>query len=239
MSQAEIKTSVGTCRGNLGGIPPVHVAEKVFASRSVLLGVLDQMLAQRLAAEVARFAFRTAVTTASSLAELRDLAANSDPEVILFDSNLLGNEGLAELVRQLANIAPVLVLASVSSQAEMSRLVALGNVEFVGRAGDYVPLVAALIERRLNGYPLPLPQIPDVDKPVLSARLGELFRHEINNPLTGILGNAELVLAHREHLSAVEVHRLQTVVDLAVRLRESIRRISSACEKDVAAANSA
>ncbi len=47
--------------------------------------------------------------------------------------------------------------------------------------------------------------------------MSEIFRHEINNPLTGILGNAELVLAHREHFSGIEVQRLQTVVDLAVR----------------------
>jgi len=34
-------------------------------------------------------------------------------------------------------------------------------------------------------------------------------------------------LAHREHFSGVEIQRLQTVVDLAVRLRENIRRISN------------
>jgi signal transduction histidine kinase len=60
--------------------------------------------------------------------------------------------------------------------------------------------------------------------------MGEIFRHEINNPLTGILGNTELVLAHREHLSALEIQRLETVVSLAIRLRESIRRLSNAWE---------
>jgi len=58
--------------------------------------------------------------------------------------------------------------------------------------------------------------------------LGEIFRHEINNPLTGILGNAELLLSHREQLSAADTQRLQTVVDLAVRLRETTRRLSNA-----------
>jgi two-component system NtrC family sensor kinase len=55
--------------------------------------------------------------------------------------------------------------------------------------------------------------------------------HEINNPLTGILGNAELLLARRDRLSAVDTQRLQTVVDLAIRLRETIRRLSNAWEK--------
>ncbi len=58
--------------------------------------------------------------------------------------------------------------------------------------------------------------------------LGEIFRHEINNPLTGILGNAELLLAHRERLNSMDTQRLQTVVGLAVRLRETIRRLSDA-----------
>ena len=53
-----------------------------------------------------------------------------------------------------------------------------------------------------------------------------MLRHEINNPLTGILGNAEMALAHRERLPDAAAKRLEIVVDLAVRLRETIRRLS-------------
>jgi signal transduction histidine kinase len=60
--------------------------------------------------------------------------------------------------------------------------------------------------------------------------IAEIFRHEINNPLTGILGNAELLLSHGSRLPAMDTQRLQTVVDLAVRLRETIRRISNVFE---------
>jgi signal transduction histidine kinase len=58
------------------------------------------------------------------------------------------------------------------------------------------------------------------------------LRHEINNPLTGILGNAELLLGQRDGLPAPVIQRLQTVVELAVRLRETIRRFSTAWEKN-------
>jgi nitrogen-specific signal transduction histidine kinase len=61
--------------------------------------------------------------------------------------------------------------------------------------------------------------------------LGTIFRHEINNPLTGILGNAELVLGHSERLTTIDSQRVQTVVDLAVRLRETIRRLSNGWER--------
>ena len=64
----------------------------------------------------------------------------------------------------------------------------------------------------------------------MPGRHGGNFPHEINNPLTGILGNAELLLSHGTRLPAMDVQRLQTVVELAVRLRETIRRLSDAWE---------
>jgi signal transduction histidine kinase len=209
---------------------------KPTASRGILLGIADQSLAQRLTAEIARFA--SPVTIASSLALLRELAASSAPAVIFLDSDLFGGKSLSGQIPQLAAIAPVLVLGSVNSQAEVARFVASGNVEFIGRVGDFVPLVAALIERGMR-LAKPPESSPDANWPRVDADMGSVFRHEINNPLTGILGNAELVLARRENFSPVEIQRLQTVVDLAVRLRESIRRISNAWERDTATSNSA
>jgi signal transduction histidine kinase len=200
-------------------------------SRCILLGISEAALAKRLASEIKTFAPESHVITVSKLEQVRELAASHDPKIIFLDSNLLGDKALAEVVQELVAVAPVLVLASINSQTEMSRLVAVANVEFIGRVGDYVPLAAALIERRLNAVGSPDAR-GHITEPRSRPRIAELFRHEINNPLTGILGNAELVLAHREHLSPVEVQRLQTVVDLAVRLRESIRRMSDACEEN-------
>jgi nitrogen-specific signal transduction histidine kinase len=59
---------------------------------------------------------------------------------------------------------------------------------------------------------------------------GEVLRHELNNPLTGILGNAELLLVElrRKHpeLPAQFESRLATIADLAVRMRETVRQLS-------------
>lgn len=69
---------------------------------------------------------------------------------------------------------------------------------------------------------------------------GEVLRHELNNPLTGILGNAELLLAEirrsdgRMPLGGLQ--RLETIAALAVRLRETIRRLSQEWETRNAAA---
>ncbi len=58
------------------------------------------------------------------------------------------------------------------------------------------------------------------------SNFGEMLRHEVNNPLTGILGNAEMLLARRDQLPAPAVARLETIAHLAVRLRETIRQLS-------------
>jgi signal transduction histidine kinase len=201
----------------------------VSTERSPLLGVADAAVAQRLEREAERIASAGRVVIASSLLQLRQLATRLAPQVILLDCELVEGLPLAEALRPFTAIAPVVLLAPLERQEEAAPLVAGGEVELVARTGEYIPLAAALIERRLRWAAMS-ESLLGPPWAELHADLGEVFRHEINNPLTGILGNAELLLAHRDRLSAVDTQRLQTVVDLAVRLRETIRRLSSAWE---------
>ena len=66
---------------------------------------------------------------------------------------------------------------------------------------------------------------------------GEVLRHELNNPLTGILGNAELLLVesrrHNLELPAQAEARLETIAALAVRMRETVRRLSEEWQSQV------
>ncbi len=48
----------------------------------------------------------------------------------------------------------------------------------------------------------------------MAGDFGEILRHEVNNPLTGILGNTELLLARRDRLPPGAVERLQTIAEL-------------------------
>jgi signal transduction histidine kinase len=239
MNQPETKkfaSAWGTPCGAVGA----DLATTAFTAlaSSVLLGISDAGLTKKLAMELKSLSTEATIVTASSLAQLRDLSAKFNPRVIFLDTDLTAGRSLPEAVRQLAVVAPLVVLASVGNQTEIAKLIAFGNVEFIGRVGEFVPLAAALIERRLKEWQTANVATCDPG-PSPASNLGELFRHEINNPLTGILGNAELVLAHREHLSSIDVQRLQTVVDLAVRLRESIRRIGSEYEQSTAESNTA
>ena len=60
------------------------------------------------------------------------------------------------------------------------------------------------------------------------AELAAHVRHEINNPLTGLIGQAQLLL--REELSDTARRRVQTIEQLASRIRDtvaSLRRIQT------------
>jgi signal transduction histidine kinase len=203
------------------------------ADHSPLIAVADAALGRRIADEVERFATTGRVVLASSLLELRMQASHSTPRVIGLDCDLLEESPLADALAPFVALAPVVVFGPVELHVEVAPLIVSGDVEFVARAGDYAPVVANLIERRLrwaekSGSLIgpPWAQFPE--------DIGAIFRHEINIPLTGILGNAELLLAHRERLTPVDTQRLQIVVDLAVRLRETIRRLSNAWEQNSA-----
>jgi signal transduction histidine kinase len=70
------------------------------------------------------------------------------------------------------------------------------------------------IEEQLAFYRNRLDEVAD-----LVARI----RHEINNPLTGVLGQAQLLL--REDLSDRARKRAQTIEELAIRIRDIVAQL--------------
>lgn len=208
------------------------------AVRGPLLGILDPVVAREIVMRIELFAGTSPPVTASTLERLGELAARTRPPVIFLDDDLVRGAPLAEALPEFTAVAPVVLLAPLERQAEAAPLVADGDLDFVARAGDFVPLVAGLIERRMRWAKMS-ESLLGPPWASLPSDLGEIFRHEINNPLTGILGNAELVLSHRDGLSDLDVQRLQTVVSLAVRLRETIRRLSDAWENSEGSLKSA
>lgn len=70
------------------------------------------------------------------------------------------------------------------------------------------------LRRTLTEYELRLTEVAD-----LAARV----RHEINNPLTGLLGQAQLLL--REELSEDARRRVKTIEHLAGRIRDTVAEL--------------
>lgn len=199
---------------------------------AALAGVARPDLAQNLTRELQRYGRSREFAMVSTFEHLLERANPDSTRAIFLDQQILKDVPLAEALRQLIAFAPVIVAAAPENYPEVGRLVAEGVVEFIARTGDFIPLAASLIERRLRWT-----ERPDFDPGNFRAQIPgdllEFFRHEINNPLTGILGNAEMLLAHRERFSRLETQRLQTVVDLAVRLRETVRLLSKTCEEQL------
>jgi signal transduction histidine kinase len=81
------------------------------------------------------------------------------------------------------------------------------------RAGNDVETEERLREL-IAGYEARLAEIAE-----LVARV----RHEINNPLTGVLGQAQLLL--REDLSETARRRVETIEQLARRITDTVARL--------------
>lgn len=137
---------------------------------------------------------------------------------------------LKRTVERLVGVAPVIVVAAPERQSELTALLNSGATDFVARTGNFVPVAVGLVERRLQLARMAMVPSSEEIKSARSDNFGEILRHEVNNPLTGILGNAEMLLARRDGLPASAIERLETIAHLAVRLRETVRRLSSAAE---------
>ena len=142
---------------------------------------------------------------------------------------------LDAVVSLLAVYAPVVVIGEAARRVELSALIDAGAADYVMRDGGCLPSAFGLIQSRLRQAR----QVADsAREPFEEAEqdFGEVLRHELNNPLTGILGNAELLLAEvRRNKDGQLPHggeqRLETIAGLAVRLRETVRRLSQEWEQ--------
>lgn len=166
------------------------------------------------------------------------------PRVIVFDEDALptgdaeqGNRSsLAKaMIIFLAGFAPVIALGSPELQSELAPLSAAGAVDCADGMNGALSAGMQALERRLRKAEelRRLPQV--VPGPGVQDDFGELLRHELNNPLTGILGNAELLLRDlrkvgNQHFPRGAERRLETIAALSVRMRETVRRLSTEWE---------
>jgi hypothetical protein len=188
----------------------------------------DSGLAGQYRAELALGGEPRPCAIAASPAEAHKLFQQSAPLVTLLDASAVpAAEALEPAVALLAEAAPVVVVAAPEHQQELAFLTLSGAADFVPRSGSFVSIAAARVERRvrLSAVAADLPAFPGRE---FAGDFGEIFRHELNNELTGILGNAELLLVRRDRLPADAIERLQTIAYLAVRVRETVRRLSHA-----------
>jgi signal transduction histidine kinase len=184
------------------------------------------------------------VAAVSTVDAARGIVLDAAPTVILLEESavtssscdIVAENGQAQrmeaIVSALAEYAPVVVIASASHERELSALVATGLADFVARSANCLSMAIELIEERLrHSTEEPSNLTPLLKDENNQEAFGETLRHELNNPLTGILGNAELLLAEVRRKNDGQLpnggqQRLETIAALAVRLRETVRRLS-------------
>jgi len=197
---------------------------------SILIVCADSSLTRQYFNELEQSGAKHRLLLAVSVAEARLAFGRLAPSVILLDASAQAGDSdtsLESAVSMLLEDAPVVLVAIPKQQRTLAYLVAAGAVDFVAREGNFVAVAAALVERRIR---LGIQETTTTLRgPRPTEEFGEMLRHEVNNPLTGILGNAELLLARHDPLPAAAVARVETIAALAVRLRETVRRLSQAC----------
>jgi signal transduction histidine kinase len=182
------------------------------------------------------------VAAVSTVEAAHGIIADAAPAVILLedasvaaDSRECAGYGLRleSTVSALAAYAPVVVIGQARHQSDLAQLVAGGLADFVARSNGYLPEAIGLVQQRLQQGPklLSIALPPSSLEDAASDAFGEVLRHELNNPLTGILGNAELLLAEVRRKNDGQLpnggqQRLETIAALAVRLRETVHRLS-------------
>lgn len=220
---------------------------------TVLLISHDAALCSAVRIALERSELSCHVASVASFAAARHTVADLSPDVIVLqesslppysDSDSSQRQPLADVVTTLAGFAPVVILGNEEAPASLAALIAAGAADFLTADESHFPAAAACVEkrlhssRRLSREPLESGLAGARTEVANGENFGEMLRHELNNPLTGILGNAELLLAEiRRHnagqLSETGIKRLETVAALAVRMRETVRRLSQAYDSRV------
>lgn len=191
------------------------------------------------------------VSSVSNVEAARLVVEDCSPAVIMLEQAAIaeaaGNgrarlPSLDSVVSSLAAYAPVVVLGTAGSSPELSALVAAGAADYVSASEESLRTASSLVRHRLVQAQAILcgsPFTEDHQDLQIAARMqedfGEILRHELNNPLTGILGNAELLLAEVRRcgdssLPNGGLQRIETIAALAVRMRETIRLLSQEWE---------
>lgn len=207
--------------------------------QTVLLVSNDAGFCAAMRKEFDSSALRVRAAAVSSVAAARRILEEDSPGVILLEEDAVASDfaekkdtppSLQDVVAPLAVHAPVVVIGPAERREELAGLIEAGAADFVERKINALAEARGLIQRRLRQAEQEVHALEEEEED-----FGQVLRHELNNPLTGILGNAELLLAEIRRKKDGKIpsggeQRLETIATLAVRLRETVRRLSEEWE---------
>jgi signal transduction histidine kinase len=176
------------------------------------------------------------VSAVSSVETALQIIEEAAPGVVLLaeESGLqCGGQAmqLDSAVNALAAYAPVVVMGRAERETCLKTLIAAGVADYVPRSEGGMRDALDLLEHRLARRRRIAESVPAKAAEEWSKDFAEVLRHELNNPLTGILGNAELLLAEIARKKDGKPpyggqERVETIAALAMRMRETVRQLS-------------
>jgi signal transduction histidine kinase len=180
------------------------------------------------------------VSMVSSVEGALQIVEKTVPSVILLLEDVAvshAHGGLLQLdtvVNALGIYAPVVVIGKGRCEPRLYPLIAAGVADYVPPDEECIEVALGLLERRLSRAQR-IAESTAVFAKDWGKDFAELLRHELNNPLTGILGNAELLLAeitrkNDGRLPHGGLERVETIAALAMRMRETVRQLSQEWE---------
>jgi signal transduction histidine kinase len=161
------------------------------------------------------------------------LTGSADPQAVAsFDLAIVARVAeatLGPLLPMVERGRPVLCLAKAASLAGLRR--AHAGITFVaGESGPQAAEIAVLIGSEMLRRGVAIERLRQLERAARErerhAALGRMLlevRHELNNALTAVLGNAELLLLGTPNGSR---EQLQTVHDGALRIHDIVRRLA-------------
>ena len=191
-----------------------------------LLGVLDHRL--RLQAEAALDQAGWCLKWVSSAAEAVSYLQKQCFDAVLIQAELSDSTGreLLQPVMRMKNGLPVVLLAEPGEEAEVAAALGYGAAGYLVAGPTLPSLLPAVLEhvvqiareRELERRSFELLHLNEL------RQLSTTLRHELNNPLTGILGNAEMALT-MPNLSRLLEQRLRHILQMAEQMRSVLREL--------------
>jgi hypothetical protein len=123
-------------------------------SRTIFIISGDSATADRCMEELAAYGGHKRTLVVGTVEQARKRMGHNAPAAVFLDESAIDivnrNETLESAVALLTENAPVVVAAAPEKQTSMSFLIISGAVDFVARSGQFLPIVAGMLDRRVR-----------------------------------------------------------------------------------------
>lgn len=156
-----------------------------------------------------------------------DAIKEAKPDLIILDVMMPEMDGIEACKRIKADkdtkMIPVIMLTSMSNVKDKVQGLNAGANDYITKPFNPEELIARVkAQLRIKFLENELLKKEEVEAVV---KMGIATAHEINNPLTVIIGNLELLLMKKENLSEEDSTNLNSILESAMRIKEIVSKM--------------